>query len=128
MSRLKRLLHLNQSDLTEVWQYDALYQLGTKINEMAPHLFTNSIPHADSPDLCYQEIIKIFKSIREPIDNWNTCTLKHLYDKMHTQPPESEYWLSTLSCGRRTSRDFSQTEKEKLSGALLKEHTNGQAG
>ena len=89
-SRLKRLLGKTLENISEPWQKDAIYQMGTRIRAFAPHLYRNTHPNADTPDAEYLSILNTISAQHEPIVNWNETSTKQLYFGMCPRPSEDD--------------------------------------
>ena len=112
-SRMKQVLSEEYEQLTEPWQKDAIYQLGTKIRSIAPNLLSNERPKADNPDRDYAAILKTITNLNERIQLWKETNIKQIYFKMFTRPPENnKTWSLALLREKSLKKFFSNRERE----------------
>ena len=79
--RLKKMFVLNEFPQSEIepWQDWCIYQLGTKLVPMLPNLYTNSIPHAFSPNASWLSILNTYKETAQTFSSWLDKEFKVLY-------------------------------------------------
>lgn len=89
LSRCCRLFPHSLEEITESWQKEAVYQIGTRSRLFAPQLFTNLQLHTDNPDEYHNNNIRILSSLKQPAGNWSKSKIKDLYKEMFQPPADS---------------------------------------
>lgn len=80
VEKMKSLVAIDKP--TQFWQLYALYSLGSKINQINPKLYTNSMPHSLLVSPQWQQTFDIFRQINFTNDQWTSSKHKHLYAQL----------------------------------------------
>ena len=112
-SRTKHILGEEPEEIIEPWKRDAIYQLGTRLLQLAPRLYSNMRRNADIPDTDHVAILKTITDQSEPIQNWKEVSVKQLYFGMCSRPPENnDTWALALLTKENVKHFFSNRERE----------------
>ena len=87
--KFRRLASLELSTLSNIWEYGALQQLGPKIREINPALFSASVQFARIPSKAWRDDLQTFRSLELPPTTWSTMSLGNIYKALAVRRAEA---------------------------------------
>ena len=111
-SRPARIFGFQPEELTEAWHHDMIYQIGSRMRQINPNLYSNAHPNAPIPDYHYKKIFETFNKINTPGFQWKDTKTKQIYNLLNTRTTTSEEWYKVMLQEPNIKWFFSNRERE----------------
>ncbi len=112
LSRAAGILGSEPHELTETWQKDARYQIGTRMRSINENLYTNLLPNADQPDQDYRKILELYNKINFEGLVWKNIKVKTIFHYLNINSNQTDLWERRTLKSRPTKHFFSNIERE----------------
>ena len=112
VSRITKIVGASLDQLTEPWHIDALEQIGSRMLQITPSLYSNSRRNADTPDPYYNALLKIYAAVKTEGFVWKDAKISNIYFHMKNNLVSNFNWSEILLQEDSVKAFFSNTERE----------------